>query len=82
MTQDDRPIPQKAPYLRDEITGAKFWCACGRSMAQPYCDGSHKGTSFQPLRVAYTEPKKSVAWCGCKRTKTPPYCDGSHRALS
>ena len=57
-----------------------FWCACGRSQDQPFCDGSHSDTDIQPLGFA---PQQSgVAWiCMCKQTKTPPYCDGSHKDL-
>ena len=55
------------------------WCACGRSERQPYCDGSHRGTSLRPMR--YTVPNNlTVALCGCKQTKQPPFCDGSHLA--
>jgi CDGSH-type Zn-finger protein len=57
-----------------------FWCACGRSQTQPYCDGSHKGTGFTP--VAYTAERSERLWfCGCKRTKGQPFCDGSHKTL-
>ncbi len=55
-----------------------YWCACGRSSKQPFCDGSHKGTtSIMPL---YFIPEKDekVALCMCKQTNTPPYCDESH----
>jgi CDGSH-type Zn-finger protein len=55
-----------------------FWCACGRSAKQPFCDGSHKGTGFEPLK--YTADKsKRVFFCGCKATATAPLCDGSHK---
>ena len=60
--------------------GIYFWCACGRSKRQPFCDGSHKGTSFEPLKVVIEE-KKLVKWCSCKYTKTPPFCDHTHREL-
>lgn len=66
------------PY-RARITGGEeiFWCACGRSKHQPFCDGSHKGTTHRPLR--YTPPQDlTVALCGCKATRQPPFCDGSH----
>jgi CDGSH-type Zn-finger protein len=72
--------PQKAPYVVDEQPGDKFWCACGRSAGQPYCDGSHAGTGIMPVRVAIDQAQK-VAWCGCKRSGRSPYCDGSHRNL-
>ncbi len=57
-----------------------FWCACGRSQSQPFCDGSHKGTGFTPIK--YVAEKKEWVWfCGCKQTGTAPLCDGSHKAL-
>lgn len=70
----------KVPYFQRAETGTHFWCACGRSQRQPYCDGSHKGTDVQPLKFEADE-EKLVAYCGCKRTKTPPYCDGTHLNL-
>lgn len=60
--------------------GTYFWCTCGKSSNQPFCDGSHTGTNFQPMRVVIEE-KKLVKWCSCKYTKTPPFCDNSHREL-
>ena len=73
-------IPDR-PY-RARITGGEeiFWCACGRSQNQPFCDGSHKATTHRPLR--YTPPQDlMVAFCGCKATRQPPFCDGSHLAF-
>lgn len=78
---DERVVAQKAPFeVAVEAGKAYWWCACGRSAAQPFCDGSHKGTSFTPIKwvAAASEP----AWfCGCKQTGSPPLCDGSHQAL-
>jgi CDGSH-type Zn-finger protein len=65
-----------------EVTGGKtyYWCACGQSENQPFCDGSHKGTDFTP--VAYTAPRdKIVFFCGCKQTGDAPLCDGTHSSL-
>jgi CDGSH-type Zn-finger protein len=73
-------IAQKSPYVIDEEVGKKFWCACGASQKQPYCDGSHKGTGITPVALEI-ESSRKVAWCGCKQTQTPPFCDGSHRDL-
>src|SRR5690606_23331646 len=57
-----------------------YWCACGRSRNQPFCDGSHEGTEFTPL--AFTPEEDGEAYlCRCKRTGNPPYCDGSHAGL-
>jgi CDGSH-type Zn-finger protein len=64
----------------ETVPGTYFWCACGRSSKQPFCDGSHRGTGFQPLPVTI-DATKMVKWCTCKHTKTPPYCDHSHRNL-
>jgi len=54
-----------------------LWCTCGLSSKQPWCDNSHRGTSFLPL--PYRAPATfKVVLCGCKRTRNPPYCDGCH----
>jgi CDGSH-type Zn-finger protein len=76
------PIPaQKSPYAVDVVEGRKyFWCACGRSQKQPFCDGSHKGTGLNP--VAYEAAgSKTLYFCGCKRTSNQPLCDGTHNGL-
>ena len=54
-----------------------YWCSCGRSSKQPFCDGSHKGTEFKPL-VYKAELTKRVFFCACKQTNDQPFCDGSH----
>ena len=69
--------PQDFPYTIELETGEYWWCACGKSKIQPLCDGSHKATEFEPVKIIITE-KKTVSLCGCKKTKNPPYCDGSH----
>lgn len=73
--------PQKAPYPVDVEQGKTYyWCACGRSKNQPFCDGSHKDTEFTP--VAYkAEKSEKVYFCGCKRTANKPLCDGTHNSL-
>ncbi|MBU2525104.1 MAG: CDGSH iron-sulfur domain-containing protein [Bacteroidetes bacterium] len=73
-------IAQKAPYVLEVEPGTYFWCACGDSKNQPYCDGSHKGTDFIPVKEEITEAKR-VAWCGCKVSGKTPFCDGTHKNL-
>jgi CDGSH iron-sulfur domain-containing protein 3 len=74
-------VARRAAYAVAVEAGEKyFWCACGLSAKQPFCDGSHKGTSFTP--VIYTaEESKRVFFCGCKHTNKAPLCDGSHSKL-
>jgi CDGSH-type Zn-finger protein len=55
-----------------------WWCSCGLSASQPFCDGSHKDTGFTPVRYEATEDAK-LFFCGCKATKNQPLCDGSHK---
>jgi CDGSH iron-sulfur domain-containing protein 3 len=74
-------IPSKKPYPVDVVAGRTYyWCACGRSASQPFCDGAHKGSEFSPL--AYKpETDGTVYFCGCKHGKNGPLCDGSHKSL-
>jgi CDGSH-type Zn-finger protein len=73
-------VVQKSPLVADVEPGTYYWCACGKSAGQPFCDGSHKGTGIGPMEVKVTEAGK-VPWCMCKHTKSPPYCDGTHTKL-
>ena len=77
---DDRPIPQRMPIVEKAAPGEYFWCACGRSANQPFCDGSHAGSEYTPVK-AVIEEERMVAWCACKRTGTEPFCDGAHASL-
>src|SRR5581483_3074979 len=58
-----------------------LWCTCGRSAKQPFCDGSHEGSGFQPLKFTAGGGSQEVLLCGCKHTRTPPFCDGAHTNL-
>ncbi|MEM9161932.1 MAG: CDGSH iron-sulfur domain-containing protein [Cyanobacteria bacterium P01_F01_bin.4] len=57
-----------------------WWCSCGQSAKQPFCDGAHQGTDFTPVKFT-VEAKKKAALCLCKHTKDQPFCDGSHSDL-
>jgi CDGSH-type Zn-finger protein len=81
MSESPKPeIAQKSPYGVDLAPGSYYWCACGKSQNQPFCDGSHKGSGFTPVKFDITEQKK-VWLCGCKHTAGAPFCDGGHKAL-
>ena len=74
-------VPQKAPYAVEVEAGKSyFWCACGESQKQPFCDGTHKGGDFKPVKWAATE-NKTVYFCGCKHSAHQPLCDGTHKKL-
>jgi CDGSH iron-sulfur domain-containing protein 3 len=73
-------IFQRFPMVQKAAAGSYWWCACGRSATQPFCDGSHQGTGLSPTKVDLTE-SKIAAWCACKHSKNPPFCDGSHGEL-
>jgi CDGSH-type Zn-finger protein len=78
MTNPERATD--TPFAIEVAAGnSYFWCTCGKSKKQPYCDGTHKGSEFSPLKITATETK-TVYFCGCKATKTPPFCDGSHNS--
>ncbi|MBE9040731.1 CDGSH iron-sulfur domain-containing protein [Oscillatoriales cyanobacterium LEGE 11467] len=81
MTQSQPTIADTKPILIDLEPGTYYWCSCGESSKQPFCDGSHSGTEFAPLKIEIDEAKKE-ALCQCKYTKNPPFCDGSHSQLS
>jgi CDGSH-type Zn-finger protein len=74
-------IAAKAPFAVDVIAGTDYWwCACGRSRAQPFCDGSHAGTGIEPVKYSATA-SRTVWFCGCKHAARAPLCDGTHRQL-
>ena len=71
-------MTQNAPYQTEVLEGkAYYWCSCGQSNKQPFCDSSHKGTTFRPVVYKATETQK-VYFCGCKSTSKQPFCDGTH----
>jgi CDGSH-type Zn-finger protein len=74
-------VAAKAPIgVAVEAGKDYWWCTCGRSARQPFCDGSHKGTAFGPQKYSAGE-SKTVYFCACKATRNAPLCDGSHKAL-
>jgi len=76
----DPVIADKKPAILELDPGKYFWCACGRSATQPFCDGSHRGTGLSPVAVEITE-RRRVALCCCKHSGQGPMCDGTHRKL-
>jgi CDGSH-type Zn-finger protein len=74
-------IAAKAPIGVDVEAGKTYWwCTCGRSAKQPFCDGSHKGTDFTPMAYEAAESKQ-LWFCACKHTKHAPLCDGAHKQV-
>ena len=77
----DPVIAQRSPFRFDVTEGKTYWwCACGRSKKQPFCDGSHKDTGFSPIQYE-AAASGTKYFCGCKRTRKQPFCDGTHNAL-
>jgi len=74
-------VAKKGPFVVEVEEGKSyFWCACGLSKKQPFCDGSHKDTDMTPVKWTAEESGKK-GFCGCKATGGQPMCDGSHNNL-
>jgi CDGSH-type Zn-finger protein len=76
----DPKVADTSPAVLELEPGAYWWCACGYSENQPFCDGSHKEHGMAPQKLEITDRKK-VALCRCKHTGNAPFCDGSHSRL-
>ncbi len=77
----DPTIAQKSPFAVEVEAGKTyFWCACGKSANQPFCDGSHSDTEFTPVKLV-AEESKQLFFCGCKFSNNKPLCDGTHNTL-
>jgi len=74
-------MSNKAPIAVELKEGETYyWCSCGKSAKQPFCDGAHKGSAFAPK--AFTAEKTGTAYlCACKAVKDGPFCDGTHKSL-
>ncbi len=82
MGMTEPVIANRKPYYKELKKGRSyFWCSCGRSKRQPLCDGSHKGTGFEPVEYVAREDGEEVLFCGCKHTGDTPFCDGAHNNL-
>lgn len=73
-------VADTKPAVMELEPGDYWWCSCGNSANQPFCDGAHKDTGFTPVKFT-VEEKKTVALCLCKKTDGQPFCDGTHSNL-
>ena len=82
MTNDETPTiaNRKGIYYQVKAGQRYLWCSCGRSGSQPFCDGSHASTSFQPV-LFKAKKNEDVIFCGCKQSGAKPFCDGTHSKI-
>lgn len=80
MSEEKPVVASKNPTVLKLEPGEYWWCSCGKSSKQPFCDGSHKGSSFTPQKVEIKEIR-NVAFCNCKNSQNGAFCDGTHSEL-
>ena len=81
MSEPSPNVAQKGPYAVELKAGETyFWCQCGNSKHQPFCDGSHKGGPFRPVQFV-AEKSETAYLCGCKHSGHKPFCDGTHKTV-
>ena len=74
-------IPQRSPYAVEVEAGKTYWwCSCGKSQSQPFCDGSHKGSAMTPVKFE-ADASRTIYFCGCKHSNKAPLCDGAHNSI-
>jgi len=74
-------VASKTPFPVDVEAGKDYyWCSCGRSATQPFCDGKHQGSAFTPIKYT-AEESKTVYFCGCKQSAAGQLCDGTHQRI-
>ena len=81
MSEEKPVVASKMPAVMKLDQGEYWWCSCGKSSNQPFCDGSHKGTTFTPRKVEIKQTQ-NVALCNCKHSQNGPFCDGAHSSLN
>jgi CDGSH-type Zn-finger protein len=81
MSDKQPVIAQKSPFAVEVEAGKSYWwCSCGKSATQPFCDGSHKGSDFSPVEYK-ADKSAAVYFCGCKQSANGALCDGAHKKL-
>lgn len=81
MEKQEKPVIVQLRSMKMQMEqGTYFWCSCGRSEKQPFCDGSHKGTGFRPQKVVIEQASR-IAWCMCRHSEKGAICDHKHREL-